>query len=155
MEKLKALYESLGFKKVSTYIQSGNVVFECRETSLAELAGKIDVKIEEAFGFDVAVIIRTRQEMERVVKDNPFNVENLYVTFLSSLPAEKPSERIRMAKAPEEDIKLSGMEVYLRCPKGYGRTKLSNNFLESKLKTSATTRNWNTVLKLAVIAAQP
>jgi len=67
------------------------------------------------------------------------------VTFLSEKPPSIPVADLNSAKSSAEDFLLSGKEVYLFCPNGYGVTKLSNSFFERKLKVSATTRNWRTV----------
>jgi uncharacterized protein (DUF1697 family) len=80
------------------------------------------------------------------------DVNNLYVTFLSDAPAQLNVEEIKKAKGPSEEFFISGREIYLFCPDGYGRTKLSNNFFEKKLGSVATTRNWKTVNKLSELA---
>ena len=146
MEALKNLYASLNFKNVKTYIQSGNVIFECRETSPEILKKKIENKIKEKFGFDVVVFIRTKKELQKIIENNPFkNEDGLYVTFLTSVPSFVPTEEINKIKSSSEKFVVSGKEIYFFCPNGYGKTKLSNNFFEKKLKVSATTRNWKTV----------
>lgn len=155
MEKLKGLYESFGFGNVRTYIQSGNVGFECHDAKAPELASGIERKIKQAFGFDVSVFIRTRNEFHKIIKNNPFagkNESRIYVTFLQDRPANFPAEEIKKTKAKSEEFSVSRREIYLFCPDGYGRTKLSNNFFERKLKMPATTRNWNTVNALLSMA---
>ncbi len=152
MSDLAALYESLGFKDVETYIQSGNVVFSSRERSPSALSKAIRNKIKESFGFDVVVVVRTGDEMEKVLENNPFKEKDagkLHVTFLSDPPAAKPLDVFDAVKDKSEEYSFSGKEIYLFLPYGYGRTKLSNNFFENKLKVSATTRNWRTVKVLA------
>ena len=92
MAELKALYESLNFRNVETYIQSGNVVFESMMTNTAEVTKKIEDKIKQSFGFSAPVILRTQNEFLRVIEKNPFltksaeHVTKLYVTFLSRVP---------------------------------------------------------------------
>ena len=155
MEKLKALYESLGFKNVQTYIQSGNVIFECSDKDVFVIRNKIELKIRNVFGFDVTVIIRTKDELRKVLERNPFSGKEtkfLCVTFLATTPASLPREEIASMKHASEEFAISGREVYLFCPGGYGKTKLSNNLFERKLKVSATTRNWTTVQKLLELA---
>ena len=149
MEELKKLYESLGFKDVQAYIQSGNVVFRSSEAG-SILAGRIEKKVREYFRFEVFVLIRTKDDLQKLIKKNPFSkkdIDKLYVTFLSGYPAMPPLEELNKAKAAEEFF-ISGREIYLFCPDGYGKTKLSNNFFERKLKLHATTRNWKIVNKL-------
>lgn len=155
MEGLKKLYESLGFKKVQTYIQSGNVIFQSTEADSSSVIQKIEKKITKVYGFEVSVLIRTPKELCQVIARIPFTkqeAEKSYVTFLSDVPVEVPTDEINKAKNSSEKFKIIGKEIYFYCPTGYGKTKLSNNFFEKKLKLSATTRNWNTVNKLLEIA---
>ena len=152
MADLKKLYEGLGFKDVVTYIQSGNVLFKTSGKSTdVQLGKKIHEALKKQYSFEVPIIIRTLEEMHTVQKDNPFlkkkgvNMERLYVTFLSEEAPPDLIEKIMTFEHPTDEFVIIGKEVYLYCPGGYGETKLSNNFFESKLKVVATTRNWNTV----------
>jgi len=153
MAQLKAVYESLGFTGVVTYIQSGNVVFEC--SSAQGLQQKIEQAIREEFGFEVPVIIRTNEEVAQVVSGNPWlkekeiDVAKLHVTFLEKEPEEALLAKIEALEYPPDRFIIRGKEIYLHVPESYGNTKLSNTFFESKLKIKATTRNWKTVTKLA------
>src|SRR6476661_2184057 len=72
MAELRKLYESLGFTDVQTYIQSGNIVFQFKKETDVKLAHKIETAIEKQFGFEVPVIIRTKEELEHISSDNPF-----------------------------------------------------------------------------------
>lgn len=151
MGELKELYESLNLTHVKTYIQSGNVLFESSETSTLNLSQKIEAEIEKVFGFHIRVFILTRDELKMVIESNPFTDDDpkkLHVTFLSDFPVEIPMQEIEKVKSKSEKFSIHQKEVYLYLPQGYGRTKLTNNFFESKLKVRATTRNWSTVNKL-------
>lgn len=160
MDELKELYISLGFEDVKTYIQSGNVVFRCNNSDPSDLRDKIENKIREVLGFDVTVLVRTKNELKKVIGENPFKKEDLkhmYVTFLSVVPSENLIKDLKInlnvnMKNKYEKFSISQMEIYLLLPDGYGRTKLTNNFFEKKLSLSATTRNWRTVNKLFDIA---
>ena len=157
MDELKGLYESLGFGHVLTYIQSGNVVFEYERTEIPRLVDRIEKAMKARFGFDVPVVIRTRDEIERVIGKTPFagkDDSKVHVTFLSGKPTGFPTDEISRVKAAKEEFAFSDEEVYLFCPGGYGATKLSNGFLEKKLKRTATTRNWRTVNVLLSMADQ-
>ena len=151
MPDLKAMYESLGFNTVTTYVQSGNIVFTSPDQELSRVRGMIEAEIERTFGFSVSVILRTRDEFGPIVQNNPFvrrrniEIEKLYVTFLPVEPPAKLASNLFAPVAGADEFKLIGKELYLYCANGYGRTKLSNNFFERKLKTCATTRNWKTV----------
>ena len=156
MTNLKSLYEELGVKNVRTYIQSGNIIFESNEQK--ELVQHIEQKIFEKYNFHVPVIIRTIDEMEIVLNNNPFLNENnideskLHVTFLGKLSSREHIKKIETYNYYPDRFIISEKEVYLYCPNGYGRTKLNNTFFENKLKITATTRNWNTVKKLSEMA---
>ncbi len=157
MEELKKLYESIGFKNIQTYIQSGNVVFDSSDSDTLELSSIISQKIKDHFGFDVTVIIRTKEEINKVIDNTPFvnkDINKLGVVFLSGTPTLSPTEEINKHKDDSEEFFISGKEIYLYLPNGFGRTKLSNNFFERKLKLSATSRNWRTVIKLVEIAEE-
>jgi uncharacterized protein (DUF1697 family) len=160
MEELASLYESLGFKNVRTYVQSGNVLFDSPITEGSRLSGLIADKIKKAFGFFVVVVLRTRDELQAVVQNNPFLKERgidparLHVTFLLEAPDQEALSRLQAVKDRTDRIKAGSREVYLHCPQGYGRTKYSNHFIERTLKVSATTRNWNTVLALLGMAGK-
>ena len=158
MSDLKELFGKLKCSDVSTYIQSGNIVFRY-SGSEKDLPALIAAAIEKKYGFDVPVVIRTAAEMKKIAGANPFlaakdtDAEKLHVTFLASAPAAGQIAALSSYNYEPDRFILSGGEVYLYCPGGYGNTKLNNTFFESKLKVRATTRNWKTVNKLAGMSA--
>ncbi|MFB9758893.1 DUF1697 domain-containing protein [Ectobacillus funiculus] len=151
MEKLKDIFKSLYFQNVKTYIQSGNVIFDSTEES-ADILYKIETELENVLGYKVTSIIRTADELEEIIKQNPFSasedVEKQYVTFLHREPTVEAGDRLMSYKNDVDDFCVTHREVFLLCGKGYGKTKFSNHFLESKLDVLATTRNWKTVNKI-------
>ncbi len=161
MAALKALYEQLGFTQVVTYIQSGNVVFETSLRSRRNLQAKIAQGIAAEFGFSVPVVLRTGSELGRIVAECPFgNIDlasegsRVGVAFLATTPAPEHVAQIqRFVTAPEELV-ICGQEIYLRCPDGFGQSKLNNAFLERQLKVTATARNWKTVHKLLALTEE-
>jgi uncharacterized protein (DUF1697 family) len=156
MEELRKCFESQGLEKARTYIQSGNVVFELKTANVSGLAEKIEKGIKAVLGLDVSVIVRTREEMSKVIENIPFRAQDQdksHVTFLSAEPEHVPVKEIEAVKDRTEKFLVSGREVYLHCPNGYGKSKLSNSFFERKLKVSATTRNWRTVNVLYKMAS--
>jgi uncharacterized protein (DUF1697 family) len=159
MDDLKALYESMKFKDVITYIQSGNVIFKTDiKKSIDEISGLIEKAIYLKDKFHVPLIIRPVEEMFQIVAANPFldedgiKTDKIHVTFLSEKPKFINSEIINHLDFSPDRFKIIEKEIYLYCPEGYGKSKLSNNFFESKLKVTATTRNWSTVNKLVEMA---
>jgi uncharacterized protein (DUF1697 family) len=157
MERLRAMFEGMGFGSVKTYVQSGNVIFETNEPA-ASLSPKIQKRILKDFGFEVTVLTKSAKEMADIVKRNPFvkdkaiDQTRLYVTFLSDDPPKNALELIQPLAAVEEQIRIAGRAVYLYCPNSYGNTKLSNNAIEKKFSCGATTRNWNTTKTLLEMA---
>lgn len=162
MEALRKMYEGLGLKNVRTYVQSGNVIFQDENREQEDLEKQIAKKIFSEFGFDVPVMVKKSDELETVLKNNPYvqkrneDIKLLHVTFLSREPEKGNTGKIidsleKAQFAPDEFI-ISGSTVYLFCPNGYGRTKLTNTFFENKLKVVATTRNWKTVNKIFQMA---
>lgn len=155
MNELKNLYESLGFKQVQTYIQSGNVIFTTSLTDTSEIVNKIEEKIQQVFGYCVTIIPRTRDELESIVKKNPFKDKDLskvHVSFLSSDQFDYSEEELLKTKTGDEEFQILDKEIYLFLPHGSGRTKLTNNFFERKLGSKATTRNWKTINKIIDIS---
>jgi uncharacterized protein (DUF1697 family) len=153
MADLRALVEELGGEEVQTYLQSGNVVFR-RRSSPSRLEEALAQSIRRAFGLDVTVLVLTAERLAKIVADNPFVARGadpaaLHVTFLASRPDPKRVRRLSDGNFDPEELHVVGDAVYLHCPNGYGRTKLSNAFLEKQLAIRATTRNWKTVTMLA------
>src|SRR5712664_3449072 len=159
MESLRASFEALGFSRVQTYVQSGNVIFETSKGLANNLSRKIREKISSDYGFSVPLILRTSGEMEKIVSDNPFLKERgidhtrLHVTLLSEVPVKAALGRLDSLNGEPDQFRIKNREVYLYCPNGYGRTKLSNSAFEKLLAVEATTRNWKTVNMLVEISS--
>ncbi len=151
MEALREHYRSVGAVNVQTYVQSGNVMFTTDEENPAKLTKKIEARILEACGFSVKVFLRTSADFRRILADNPFlkdrkeNPGKLHVTFLYQPVDQATWSKVTAPPGIVDELIPSETEVYLFCPDGYGKTKLSNSFFERKIKVPVTTRNWNTV----------
>jgi uncharacterized protein (DUF1697 family) len=154
MDTLKELHELLGLQKVETYIQSGNVVFSSENTDVTQMQKDIEEAFAQKFGFQVKVMVRTAGEFNVIIENNPFQnqpmKESKWVVamFLASDPISTAQEDIQKTYSGPEELHITGQEVYIYYPEGIGRSKLTNTFLEKKLKTMGTARNWNTVLRL-------
>lgn len=160
MSDLKHLFESLNFSNVTTYLQSGNVVFKSKESNGHLIALHIETEFTKYFGFTTSVLLRSSDELKQIIGKNPFiqdkgiEYDSLYVTFLYRAPNNQGVINSGdMSSGLDKYILLNG-EVYLNCPQGYGRTRFSNNFFEKKLEVKATTRNWKTVIALSSIAEE-
>ncbi len=159
MAELKTSLLELGYQEVQTYIQSGNVKFSTRKTKPDDLANEIAEMIKTRFGYDVPVIALQKEDLEKVISSNPFllnrnpELKALYVTFLAQIPSGKKLQELKEIDSGGDEFRVDGKTIYLYCPAGYGRTKLTNNLFEKKLGVAATSRNWKTVLKLLEMAS--
>jgi uncharacterized protein (DUF1697 family) len=146
MADLRAMVASLGFDRVTTLLQSGNVVFESRVTG-SKLERLLEDEARERLGLDTDFIVRTGKQWDDVIARNPFPREaksdpgHLLVMACKSAPGTS----LKVTGAKRETAKASGEEVYIYYPDGVGRSRL-------KVHAVGTARNWNTVLKLAAIA---
>jgi uncharacterized protein (DUF1697 family) len=151
MADLKAIYESLGFSNVQTYIQSGNVVFNSTMIDCNEIIKVIQFAILEQYNFDVPVFVFTIQDLDETIdgvelmKLKQEHFDKLHVTFLSSIPHFDLVNKLKEFDFSPDFFVIKENVIYVYCPNGYGKTKLSNTFFENKLKISATTRNWKSV----------
>lgn len=157
MEDLRKLMEALGYADVKTYIQSGNVIFSSPEVAKAMIEKTIEEAIEKQYGFDVSVFVVDKDNLDKAVVNNPFTegreeeapgFKKLYVTFLSETPSDENMEKLLHSSIGDDLIEIIGDVLYFKLESKASDSKLSNNLIESKLKVRATTRNWNTTLKL-------
>ena len=156
MPALRGVVEGLGCTDVTTYIQSGNVVLRSEKT-VGALQKAVEKAVAKEFGIDVAVFVRTKQQLEKVVAANPFvkqrkEASKLHVVFLSAKPKADGVKRLTSGDWGGDQIAVVGSQAYLHCPNGYGRSKLGNAFVEKQLGVTGTTRNWRTTLKLLELA---
>jgi uncharacterized protein (DUF1697 family) len=153
MKELAAIFVAAGCRDVCTYIQSGNVVFSAPAAVLKTLAQTISQHIGKDFGYRVPVTIRSHEQLDAVVRGNPFlkagEPENaLHVVFLTDSPGADAVARLDPQRSPPDRFVVAGQEIYLHLLNGAGQSKITNAWLDSKLSTISTSRNWNTVLKL-------
>lgn len=158
MSDLCAVCESLKFRDVQTYVQSGNVIFRTDERDLLVLTKRMEKAIERRFGFQSDTILRTAAELRQVIAKNPFakrrgiDPKRLLVTFLATDPGEDARTLLRKMKTDPEELWIAGRELYIYYPNGMARPKLSWPAIEKILKTSGTGRNWNSVINLLQLA---
>jgi len=159
MTGLSSLFKEAGFHDAETYIQSGNVVFTDTESgSETGLKEKIEKAIRKKFAYDIPVINRTLEELKAILSRNPFaNEENfdpekLAVIFLNEKPSELQLGKVRGVSYPPDKFMISGKEIFIYCPNGFGRSKIYTGFFEGKMKVTGTGRNWKTINALIQIA---
>ena len=163
MADLRKLLEGLGFKRVETYIQSGNAVFEA-SGSADKVRAAIAAGLEKLMGAPVGVMIRTHDDLSRVITANPFAAEaaadgsRVHVAFLSGSAAAGAAAAMNqiVAKYParRDRFHLAGDHIYFHFPEGAGETKFTGRSLDRAIGAPGTGRNWNTVLKLHEISGR-
>ncbi|EAR00471.1 DUF1697 domain-containing protein [Maribacter sp. HTCC2170] len=159
MADLRSILEDSGLERVRTYIQSGNVVFDSEEKNTQNLEIQISETIKEHYDFEVPVLIKTRNEILRVLEDNPYTDRNelsenkIYFVLLQDSPEEDKVKELSNYKFENETFTYTPNCVYLRCALGAGKAKCGIGFFESKLKVSATSRNYRTLQKLIELSS--
>ena len=154
MKELIGIFEGCGASGVKSYIQSGNVVFQAAsEAAAAECVTCVTAAITRIYGYPGRIVLRTAQETRECYAKNPFvkagaTESSLHVYFLADKPEPAAVKSLDPLRSAPDEFVVRGREIYLFLPQGMARTKLSNAYFDSKLKTVSTARNWNTVRKL-------
>ncbi|MGA8877771.1 MAG: DUF1697 domain-containing protein [Candidatus Korobacteraceae bacterium] len=153
MRQLVEMFTEANCVNVRSYIQSGNVVFTAPPKVAKGLPDVLGKKIEDRFGFSAPIVLRNRDELQKVVRSNPFLKAGLpeitlHVYFLGDAPNAAAVQSLDPNRSPGDRFQVAGREIYLHLPNGMGRSKLTSAYFDSKLSTVATARNWATVLKL-------
>lgn len=155
MERLRGVFDALGFSRVETLLASGNVIFESRSKSASDLETKIQRGLRKALGYDVATLIRSDAELGAIAKYQAFppairqapgNV--LYIGFLPVRPDNSAASALLARRNDLDDFHFHGRELYWLIR---GRSTDSIFFgplLEKTLGQTVTLRNFNTVAKL-------
>lgn len=156
MKELVAAFESIGARKVRTYIQSGNAVFESTEKNLARLCKLLSAEIMNCRGFEPHVQILTLDALAKAIAENPFpeavsDPSSLHLGFLASSPTNPDLEKLSALKKESERFQLIERVFYLHAPEGVGRSKLAASS-EKLLGVPMTDRNWKTVCKVMELA---
>jgi uncharacterized protein (DUF1697 family) len=152
-EVLQKIFASLGFQNVSTYKQSGNVIFEASTTDIEGLSKKIESKLKATLGYEVPVLLRSIEQLKDIVGLDAFKGQNaegssFLITFLPKPVAPFPLQLpLTIPKSTAKVISASGSEVF-SVTHGGGEGALPNPFVESKLKVKTTTRNLNIIREI-------
>lgn len=160
MAELKQLFIDLDFENVITYIQSGNIIFSTSKSNISIIENCIIDAIKTTFGYNIKVLVITKNELKNVFTSNPFlksdtiEISKLAVTFLKTTPIlEHLPQIIKLASNSKDEFKIIKKSIFLHLPNGSAKTKLTNNLFERKLKSDATTRNWRTITKLVALSS--
>jgi len=163
MADLRAVVSELGHTDVSTYIQSGNVLFSApAEADAAAVALAMTEAIAVKLGVTSPIVVLTRDELAAVIAANPFPGEpdhrRVHAVLLSEPPGPEMTGKLdaavtqSAAKGFRDRIQVTGRTLYLHTPEGYGRSDLAAALMRivsaPKAGTTGTARNWATVTKL-------
>ncbi|KRM94932.1 hypothetical protein FC19_GL000033 [Liquorilactobacillus aquaticus DSM 21051] len=148
---LKSIMEDAGFKKVMTYIQSGNIIFDS-DLPKPEVAKEVHMRILENIGADLKVIVKSRKELAVALNENPFDdtydYSRVHLVFFNERLSELNFDLLNNVSLLGEKLEIGSECIYMYLPKDAAKKRLNNNFLERKLKIDATTRKFNVITKL-------
>jgi len=155
MDALRAILEALGFADVSTFIASGNVIFEAESGSAAELQRRIEAALAAELGYGVPVFLRSADDLRAIVTDCPFSAEELasalvvYVVMLAEPVTDAERERVVALTSDQDILRVVGREVYWLCRGNMSESPIFiKGLLEKALGRPATTRNMKTIQRL-------
>ena len=157
MERLRAEFEALRFRDVSTFIASGNVLFSTASDDAAALEQRIERRLEKALGYEVVTFLRTPTELELLARDEPHpdrpESATLWTGFLKSAASPDVRAKLRALCSEIEDVDVRGREVYwLRRDLGMAALRTGAR-IDKALSAPVTFRNVTTVRKLATLMA--
>jgi uncharacterized protein (DUF1697 family) len=158
MADVRAAAIDAGYDDVTSYLQSGNLIFESRGHTSAAVGAALEKVFEKSLQLDIDVIVRSASELAKVVAKNPLfdaklDPKLLHVAFLKQKPTAAAARTVQDVAFGRDEFVLQGTELYFRYPTGSGQSKMSAAFFEKKLGTPATARNWRVVTALAELAA--
>lgn len=154
MDALKKMFEDMGYKNIRTLLQSGNVIFDAAKAKNDALKKKIETFLDKELGYKVAVVIRSMDEIEKIIAAYPFSkikdheICRIFVSFLDAEPDKAGTKEFIALSNKNEIYHIEGMNVYLLCRESFLDSLIAKNIVEKKLKVKATTRNRATVNKL-------
>ena len=155
MDHLRQLFESLGFSNIETFIASGNVIFDATTGNVKTLEKKIEKKLYEVLGYEVATFIRTGPELAEISKYKPFPQSQLdaamalNIGFLADTLDNNSIQKLMSLRTDIDDFHVHGREIYWLCRKKQSDSKISNVVIEKTLGIKSTLRGVNTVNKMA------
>jgi uncharacterized protein (DUF1697 family) len=158
MKGLVALLQYIGARKVRTYIQSGNAVFQSASKNPSQLSKQLSAEIKKNYGFEPSVLILGLDAIKKAMAENPFpeaeeEPSSLHLGFLTSVPMNPDFGKLNRLKTESERFHLSDKIIYLHAPDGVGRSKLAAS-IEKLLGVTMTDRNWRTVSEIIEMAGE-
>ena len=157
--KMKLLQEVLGtlkFESIITYKQSGNIIFNCKETKIEVIQEKMKKAIKQEFDLEIPVLVLPKKEFLTIITENPYDQQGdmmkmalYYILLFDQLNTEQ-IEKLKLVQQ-NNNWEIRKNVIYLNCPERYGNTKWNSNFFENKFKIVATARNYQTMLAITQI----
>lgn len=157
MADLRDLCGELGWQDVETYIQSGNVVFGAKGAP-EKLEAELEKAIEERFGLDVPVIVRSASQWAGYAKSNPFEAaareapNRLQLLVSKRPPRPDAADRLMERAQAGEQVEAAGGALWFHFPDGVARSKLTPALIDKACGSPSTGRNWRTVVRLGEMA---
>lgn len=156
MGELREAAQSIGLAAVSTYIQSGNLIFDSSEEA-CHLATELRAVINDRFGLDVPVVVRTTDALATIGRSHPFETDEdderfLVVAFLDQLPPVDVAAALPADEFAPDRYAVSGSEIYIHHAAGSARSKLNTDVIDRGLGVTSTMRNWRTIRKLVELS---
>jgi uncharacterized protein (DUF1697 family) len=148
MDRLRTLFEELGFGNVETFIASGQVIFDTRAADATRLETKIEKHLRAALGYDVATFIRTPTELRKIAGRVIADDRTVYVFFTKAAPSKAARDKLKTYESDVDEFAVHGTEIYWYCRKTLSESKFTAALLEKIIAMPATARNVNTVQRL-------
>lgn len=161
MSDLRRMLADLGLGNPRSLLNSGNLLFEAGARSSAALETALEVETARRLGLQTTFFVRTAAEWAQVVARNPFldaarrDPAHLVVLCLKTASNAAKEAALRAAIVGRETVRTDGRHAYIVYPDGIGRSRLTIDLIEKKLQTRTTARNWNTALRLELLARSP
>lgn len=158
MSALREMVSGLGFSDVRTLLQSGNVIFRAETQNAKKLESLLEKEAKIKLGLATDFFVRSAKDWKILIERNPFpeeakrNPARLVAMFLKEPPSAHSIADLKASIQGREIVTVEGKEAYLVYPDGIGRSRLTNAIIETRLGTRGTGRNWNTVMKVAILA---
>lgn len=153
MAALREHFTAAGYRRVQTYIQSGNVYFETRVRDAGKLEADLNQLIRTRYGWDVPVMVRSLPELADIVARSPFAApdrsrEQVYMGFLRSEPPAAAAAELVARSMATDRFAVDGRTLYIWQRKDVPKNLLDKLNLERLLHTDVTLRNWATTVRL-------
>lgn len=154
MDRLRALFEELGFARVETFIASGNVIFDAPAKTAAKLEPRIEAHLEAALGYAVPTFLRTHPDLVAIAAHPAFppndvaQAHAIHVSFLREPPAPKLTKDLLALRSPVDEFHVHGREMYWLCRVSILESKVSDKVLGKAFPVASTARNMNTIRRI-------